>query len=181
MPGDRQHSTRVHLAANTVLLPIEVVRCAVQRSLAKVMGGDMLRDLLVHVSGDEIGRKRVSLAVDLADRTEARLSSLHITAPADIPPRYKPSQIDAAVTQFAAELRAEAHAAELIFEEETRQRLGHARWFEAEGDVAKGVSNRARFADLVILGQDEYQEPAEAHPLPVAHSVVLSCGRPVLV
>lgn len=59
--------------------------------------------------------------------------------------------------------------------------MADAHWFESEGDVAKGVSEGARFADLVILGQDEYQEPPETHPLPVVHSVVPLCGRPVLV
>jgi nucleotide-binding universal stress UspA family protein len=34
---------------------------------------------------------------------------------------------------------------------------------------------------MVILGQYEWQDSLERHPLPVAHSVVLHCGRPVLV
>src|ERR1019366_3398486 len=33
----------------------------------------------------------------------------------------------------------------------------------------------------VILGQGEWQEPPKRHPLPIAHSVVLLCGRPVLI
>jgi nucleotide-binding universal stress UspA family protein len=141
----------------------------------------MLSDLLVHVSGDEAGRERVTLAVGLAQRTGAQLSGVHITPPPEIPPRYKPSQVDAAIARVAAKLKAEAQVARAIFAEETSQHLADACWFEAEGDVARGVSDRACVADLVILGRDEYQEAGEAHPLPVAHSVVMQCGRPVLV
>jgi len=41
--------------------------------------------------------------------------------------------------------------------------------------------DRARYADLVILGQYEWQGHQVAHPLPIAQSVVSRCGRPVLV
>jgi nucleotide-binding universal stress UspA family protein len=141
----------------------------------------MLCDLLVHVSGDQSGRKRVALAADLAQRSGARLGGLHIKPPPEIEPLYKPSQIDAAVAHLTAKLNVAARVAKAIFTEETAHRPLEIHWFEAEGDVAKGISNRARFADLVILGQEECQAPPERHPLPIAHSVVLMCGRPVLV
>jgi nucleotide-binding universal stress UspA family protein len=47
--------------------------------------------------------------------------------------------------------------------------------------MAEGICARARYADLVILGQYEWQRPVESHPLPIAHSVTLRCGRRVLV
>ncbi len=141
----------------------------------------MLRDLLVHVDGDETGRQRVIFAVDLARRTGARLSGLHVTPPPDVSPRYKPSQIAAAVERSAAMLTAGAHVAKAIFEDEAIHRLANTCWFEAEGDIAEGVCTRARVVDLVILGRDEWQGPPETHFLPIAHSVVLRCGRPVLV
>ena len=68
-----------------------------------------------------------------------------------------------------------------LFTEEAKQRLKGACWFEAAGDMAEGISDRARYADLVILGQYEWQAPLETHPLPIAHSLSLQCGRPVLV
>jgi hypothetical protein len=60
-------------------------------------------------------------------------------------------------------------------------RIPDACWFEAKGDVANGVSERARYADLVVIGQDEWQGSPESHPLPIAHPVAVRCGRPVLV
>jgi nucleotide-binding universal stress UspA family protein len=53
----------------------------------------MYRDLLVHVDGSEAGRQRVQFAVDLTMRMGARLSGLHVTPPAAVPPRYKPSLV----------------------------------------------------------------------------------------
>lgn len=141
----------------------------------------MYRDLLVHVDGREGDRHRIEFAVDLATRAGARLSGLHVTPAAEIPPVYKPSQIEAAVAHESAELSGDARTARLAFETLAIARLGDTSWLESVGDIVEGVSERARYSDLVILGQDEWQEPVERHPLPVAHSVVLRCGRPVLV
>jgi nucleotide-binding universal stress UspA family protein len=141
----------------------------------------MLRDLLVHVDGSEAGRRRVQLAIDLALRTGACLSGLHVMPPPDVPPLYKPSQMDEAVVNMSRKLAVNARAAKEAFHDEVAQRLADTRWFEADGDVVDGISDSARYADLVILGQYEWQGPQVVHPLPIAHSVVLRCGRPVFV
>ena len=78
-------------------------------------------------------------------------------------------------------LASDARAAATPFTEQARQRLEGACWFEAAGNVVEGISEKARYADLVIVGQYEWQGPLETHPLPIAHSLSLQCGRPVLV
>lgn len=141
----------------------------------------MFRDLLVHVDGSDPGRRRLQFAIDLALQTGARLSGLHVMPPPDVPPVYKPSQLDEAVANMSKKLAENARAAKHAFSEEIAQRITDAWWFEMDGDVVAGICDRARYADLVILGQYEWQGPHIAHPLPIAHSVVLRCGRPVLV
>src|SRR5664280_680289 len=141
----------------------------------------MLRDLLVHVDGSEAGRRRVQFAIDLALRTGARLSGLHVMPPSDVPPLYKPSQLDEATANMSLKLASNARDAKKAFYEEVGQRLADTRWFESDGDIVRGISDSARYTDLVILGQYERQRPQVAHPLPIAHSVVLRCGRPALV
>lgn len=141
----------------------------------------MIRDLLVHVDASQAGRRRVQFAADLAVRTGARLSGIHVTPPAEVPPLYKPSLVEMVAADLSSKLALDAHAAAKVFSEEAAGRVAEVCWFEAEGDVAQGISNRARYADLVILGQYEWQGSPETHPLPIAHSVVLRCGRPVLV
>ena len=141
----------------------------------------MFRDLLVHVDGSQAGRQRTQFAVDLAARTGARVSGLHVTPPVEVPPRYKPSRVAEVAAEISSKLSADARAAATVFSEEVTQRLDNARWFAATGDIVQGISDKARYADLVILGQYEWQGPSEIHPLPIAHSVVMRCGRPVLI
>jgi nucleotide-binding universal stress UspA family protein len=141
----------------------------------------MYRDLLVHVDASQAGRQRVQFAVDLAIRMSARLSGLHVMPPAEVPPRYKTSLVAEVAADLSSKLALDAGAAATIFSEEASQRLADASWFEAAGDVVQGISEKARYTDIVILGQYERQGVAEGHPLPIAHSVVLRCGRPVLV
>ncbi|WP_414470999.1 universal stress protein [Microvirga sp. M2] len=141
----------------------------------------MLCDILIHVDGSDAGRRQVGVAVDLARRTGARLSGLHVIPPPDVPPRYKPSLIDRVAEDISAGLSSRARAAAAAFREEAIARLPETSWSEASGNIAEGISAHARYADLVIVGQSEWQGPPEAHPLPVAHSVVQHCGRPVLV
>lgn len=142
---------------------------------------DMFRDILVHVDGGQAGRQRVQFAVRLAARMGARLSGLHVTPPVDVPPVYKPSRVAEVAAEISSELAVDARAAATIFSEEATQRLPETNWFEAEGDVAQCIRHKARYVDIVILGQYEWQGSPERHPLPIAHSVVLRCGRPVLV
>lgn len=141
----------------------------------------MICDLLVHVSGDNSGRRRAVLAIELAVSMGARLAGMHIKPPPEIAPGYWPRGIDVAMATREATLTREASIAKANFLEATAHSSANSTWSEGAGEIARGISDRARFADLVILGQNEAQEPAERHPLPMAHSVVLMCGRPVLV
>jgi nucleotide-binding universal stress UspA family protein len=142
----------------------------------------MIRDILVHVDGGEAGRQRARFAVDLAVRTGARLTGLHVTPPAEVPPMYKPSHVAQVAAVNSAKLVLDVPVAAAVFREEIMSRLPDAHWFEAkEKEVAKGIADHARYADIVIVGQNERQGSPEAHPLPVAHSLVVQCGRPVLV
>jgi nucleotide-binding universal stress UspA family protein len=141
----------------------------------------MYRDLLVHVDGSSAGRQRLQFAVTLARRMGARLSGIHVTPPPDVPLKFKPSHIASAAAEIALKLALDARAAATLFTEETKQRLEGACWFEAAGNVVEGICEKARYADLVIVGQYEWQAPLETHPLPIAHALSLQCGRPVLV
>ena len=147
----------------------------------RIHGLGMFRDILVHVDGAEAGRRRVRFAVEMAARTGARVTGLHVTPPVEVPPLYKPSLVAEATTEISSKLAVDAREAAAIFREEATPRLANACWFEAEGDIVEGITDRARYADLVVVGQYEWQGSPEAHPLPVAHSLVVRCGRPVTV
>ena len=141
----------------------------------------MFRDLLVHVDGGPAGRRRVQYAFDLAALTGGQVVGLHVIPPAEVPPQYKASLVADVATDISSKLALDAREAAAIFKEEAAQHRADACWSETEGEIVKGIADQARYADIVILGQYERQGPPEVHPLPVAHSVVLLCGRPVLV
>ena len=148
--------------------------------IARSGANGMFRDVLVHVDGGAHGRRRASYATDLALRVGARLTGLHVTPAADPGPHYKPSALAAATARAGRKLAAAAADAAVVFRDEAR-RVSDARWLVANGDIASHISRHARYADIVVLGQEEWQEPADSHPLPVAHAVILRCGRPVIV
>ena len=141
----------------------------------------MLRDLLVHIDGSPAGRRRARFALELGTRMGAQLTGLHVTPPAEAPPVYKPSVVVTAVVEIARRLALDAAEAETIFQEEITPHMPGARWIAGNGDVVDGVCAQARYSDLVIVGQYEEEGSPERHPLPVAHSIVVRCGRPVLV
>lgn len=141
----------------------------------------MLRDLLVHVDSSQAGRNRVQLAAELAGRMGARLTGIHVTPPVDVPPLYKPSRIAEVGAHLEADLVVDAEGSAIVFREAAMARLADTAWLVIEGDVVEGITREARYADLVIVGQYEWQGSVETHPLPVAHSLVIQCGRPVLV
>jgi nucleotide-binding universal stress UspA family protein len=141
----------------------------------------MFRDLLVHVDGSEAGRCRTRFSSELAARMGAKLTGFHVTPPAEVPPRFKPTLVPEVEAHIRSRLAFDAERARAIFGDETKGRSAQAKWFETIGDVAEGICDKARFADLVILGQYEWQGFPEFHPLPIAHHVVTKCGRPVLV
>jgi nucleotide-binding universal stress UspA family protein len=139
----------------------------------------MYRDILVHMDGHAAARNRLQFSIDLARRTGARLTGLHVRPPVDVEPVLL-AQLDEAVEQRAANLETQARAAAEAFDSELGQ-SAEASWLSLDGDVVDGVCRCAAFADLVIIGQYEQQPPAQRHPLPVAHSIILHSGRPVLV
>src|ERR1019366_10021904 len=73
----------------------------------------MIRDLLVHVDGSEAGRRRLRFAIDLALRTGARLNGLHVMPPPEVPPLYKPSQLDEATANMSLKLASNARDAKI--------------------------------------------------------------------
>lgn len=142
-----------------------------------------LKDLLVHIDGTEPGRVRLGLAVELARQHGAHLTGLHVI---DIPP---PSVVVSAgggyvVVDMLEAMRREARAAAARLETEFRdraQREGLAgEWRLAEGLAPERIALHARYADLVILGQED---PAHGPPgaAAIIEQALFSSGRPVLV
>jgi nucleotide-binding universal stress UspA family protein len=141
----------------------------------------MIKDILVHVDGTEAGRRRTSYAFDLAEQHDARLTGLHVNAPIDIPPYYKPSMVEKAGTAMEQQSLQNAAASEATFKAAAAKRPAVATWQAVDGGMTREICNFARWSDLVIVGQYEREGTAERHPLSLAEDLAVDCGRPVLV
>ena len=113
----------------------------------------MFRDLLIHVDGSDAARARLAFAEKLATRLSARLSGLHVSLPLKCRPTT--SQVIPEVESAVSErLHLQASRAATLFNEIPEPR---GRWIEYAGDTAAGICHAARYADLVIVGQSEWQ------------------------
>jgi nucleotide-binding universal stress UspA family protein len=144
-------------------------------------GGEMIRDILVHLDGTGGGERRLAYALALAVRHDARLTVLHVTPPVDVPPRYKPSVVGRAAKGIEHKQIEDARLAESLYKSAAVRSSVPVRWRATHGGMSSMIATEARCADLVVLGQYEAEGAPEHHPLSLAAEVVLACGGPVLV
>lgn len=141
----------------------------------------MIKDILLHADGTKAGAQRIAYALDLARRYHAVLSGVHVKPDADPPPMYKPSMIEKAAANLERQLAEDAQLAERNFLAAVAKRRVRTQWANLKGAMVPQICAAARTADLVVLGQYEWEGSAEHHPLSLAEAVALDCARPVLV
>jgi nucleotide-binding universal stress UspA family protein len=139
-----------------------------------------LKDIVVFVDTGRANEARLTLAVALARRHEAHLAGVHIVPRPEIPP-YLDSTIVRRIVKDRSE-RAAAIAAKLAatFRERGRREGVSVEWRIARDFYEEGLV-QARYADLVIAGQENPDDPSPpmmARTTPA--DLALSCGRPVL-
>jgi nucleotide-binding universal stress UspA family protein len=141
------------------------------------------KNLLVQVDDTRACAKRIEAAVALAVAHGAHLTGVYIIAepsPASFAQGYLPVEL---MTTLEQEFRSRADAALARFATVAeRNQIA----FETRVDrvlyteVADALATNARYADLVILGQVDPDDPATGpHYLP--EEVILGGGRPALV
>lgn len=141
----------------------------------------MFKDVLVHVGGGAADPRRLALALALTELCQARINGVHVIPPVDVSAAVGPVRAEKIAANLEVRQRADARAAEAAFRGALEGARRPHHWTTCEGNIATLLCREARYADLVILGQDVYQGAPERHPLPVAHSVALHAGRPVLI
>lgn len=120
------------------------------------------KDLLVIVDDDPHTRERVSHAADLAERFDAHLTGLCVSVMNG---------------QEAKDQTARAHA---LFDEEIGRRSISTEWRAAADFPTDAAVVQSRYADLVVLGQLDPEEPLAPVNNPRPEDIVLSAGRPIL-
>jgi len=141
------------------------------------------RNLLVQIDETKACAKRIEAAVALAAAHDAHLTGVYIIAeasPASFSQGYLPVDL---LTALQQEMRARADAALARFATVAER---NQITFETRADrvlyteVADALATNARYADLVILGQIDPDDPATGQRY-LPEQVILSCGRPALV
>lgn len=134
-----------------------------------------LRDILVHLDSGPQAAVRLSVAVALAQRENARLVGLFAR-------HGRPHRVGVVATWPGEEYKEAARHSHEAFVAATKG-LAQAEWRDAnrggDGEIIDAVVSAARTTDLVILGQtapDGAQVPAD-----LPEQVILNIGRPVLV
>lgn len=134
------------------------------------------KSLMVHLDQGARTSSRLALAVSLARKHQARLIGVF--------GQLSPSQKVGLVSNWPTpEYTAAAQASKAAFESATAG-LPQVEWHDinrgSEGELVRRVTDQARHADLVILGQGD--EDAKSYvPEDLAEEIILNSGRPVLI
>jgi nucleotide-binding universal stress UspA family protein len=140
------------------------------------------KDILVHIDSTHASAVRLRLGLALARRFGARLSGLHVVPDPDVPPYFKPSAVEHVVKIYRERALEAAALAEINFREATKKAIDIVTvWHSVEGDMARLLAERARFADLLLLGQADTENPPTISAFSLREKVVVNAGTPVLV
>lgn len=140
------------------------------------------KTILVHLDRSTHRKSRLEAAFRLAETHQAHLVGLYTS-----PPFYPPMMITgevAGVAEIQREYREASRRAFAKVEKDFREGAERAglsyEWRDAEGAPDDLVALHARYADLVVVGQPDPEEPAATRSEEIAGIVALKAGRPVL-
>lgn len=144
----------------------------------------MYKTIVVHVDGSTGQQKRLRAAAQLADAFAAHLVGSAVTGLSWASYAMLGAPVYPALIDDTFQAMRDTAGAQLEAFEEQARRLGvqsfESRLFEDE--AARALILQARFADLIVLGQDQAADPAQpARPRGLPGQVVLEGARPVLV
>jgi nucleotide-binding universal stress UspA family protein len=138
------------------------------------------KTILVHCDGGKIAPTRLDIAFEIGARFDAHVAALYALSAAPEPSYgYEAAQIVRGAQQH---MRAEMLSAARRGYDECLRRTGYAKaeWRETAADALGAVSLHARYADLVVIGQQN-REWASGIDETFERSLPLAAGRPVLV
>lgn len=139
------------------------------------------KDILVHVDSTAASRGRLKLALLLADCFGGRLIGLHVTPDASVPPYFKPSAIERIARIYTTNAHAAAKRAEALFRNETKRTGAPVVWECISGVMDERIAERARFADLLVIGQFDAENPPSISSFSLPAKVVFDSASPIIV
>lgn len=140
------------------------------------------RNILLHLDALAACRHRVAAALDLGERFGARVTGVAPTGRLAIPYAMDIAPPGELIVEWQETLQRQARKAADAFEASARQ-AGFVRVETrvAEGSDIPAITQGARYADLVVIGQADPADGATDQGALSVGEVVLGCARPVLV
>ena len=139
-----------------------------------------LKDILVHVDNSRASPPRLEAAIGLALAHGAHLTGLYIPPRLEIP-TYIGADVGVELLDVQREVvRNRTAEAQAAFSGAVARPDLAAEWRSSEGALAHTISLHGRYADLIVLGQADEEDPMSVS-MGLADRVVLESGRPVLV
>jgi nucleotide-binding universal stress UspA family protein len=139
------------------------------------------KTILVHFDASKSVTARLDVAVGLAQRCNAHLIALHARPPFQ-PPAFVESGMDLLLDDYEQNVKAGQAEAATAFAKAIEGKEIASDWRVVDGPADSTLIANARYADLVIVGQNDPDAttvlPARAD---LPESVALSTGRAVLV
>ncbi|MCP4431369.1 MAG: universal stress protein [Gammaproteobacteria bacterium] len=139
-----------------------------------------IKNLLVHIDHSQACQHRVKAAIDLSRQFDARLTALFV-----VPDYFVPSYVEAqistdVITQINDQARERAEQTmERVKLQITEAGLSVDSYIE-DGNLINMLTGYARYTDLLILGQNQPNDPDNLSDA-LADHLVLEAGSPCLV
>lgn len=146
------------------------------------------KDIIVHVDVTEAGAARTQLAAEIAAVQGGYLTGLFVRTP-PTPQLELPVFTDLgtqggayreALQQMAAAAEIALQEGEAAFRRELARAQIEGEWVVAWSTTIGAIDARARYADLIVLGQGGGKNAAAALDPRFPAELALACGRPVL-
>ena len=140
-----------------------------------------IQDLLVHIDDSKACEGRLHAAVQMARRHQAHLTGLYVIPPVENFLMYPVEPLSESYRErMQKPLLERRDAARATFEAATAGAEVTAEWREVEGSSTRSLNTSAHYADLIIAGQHNPDDPADKAE-GLAGRLVLGSGRPCLV
>ena len=138
------------------------------------------KTLLVHYDAGRTAPRRLETAIQVATMSEAHVICLYALDAHPVPSQaFEAKEL---IIETQARIRAEQLAAARASYEECMRRAGYTKceWRDTTEDALSALSVQARYADLVVIGQQNDEWPSGISK-ELERALPLSTGRPVLV
>jgi nucleotide-binding universal stress UspA family protein len=138
--------------------------------------------ILVHCDAGKALPHRLDVAVDLAERFGSHLVGFHARPPFEMPGFTDGSFPTTGLLEaWEADKVADEATAKEAFFKATKGRNAKCEWRVSDGYSDRELATGARYADLVVVGQNDREQADAKTPSDLPEVTALAAGRPILV